>query len=615
MCGIAGFLDYEQKIVNRDVIIQNMSDTLKRRGPDENGCFELPKAVLIHRRLSVVDIENGKQPMKKTINGCDYIITYNGELYNTDDIKDELKILGYEFKSYSDTEVVLTAYIEWGEDCVKKFNGIFAFAIYNSNDETLFIARDRAGVKPFFYSFKNGIFVFGSEIKTLLASNLISRNVNRYGIAEVFLIGPGRTPGGTAFSDIEELKPGWCGTVSASHITLSCYWKLEAKEHTDTFDETVESLKALIYDSISRQLVSDVPLCCFLSGGLDSSIISAVAAESYRERGLEPITTYSVDYTDNEKFFSATAFQPNSDDYFIDIMVKHINSDHRKVVINNLDLADALYNSVRARDLPGMADVDSSLLLFCKEVKKTHTVALSGECADEIFGGYPWFRNKEVLYTEDFPWSGNTQIKSQLIMKDILTFDAEDYVKERYLDTVQSTPRLGYESAENIRMREMTMLNMKWFMQTLLDRKDRMSMYSGLEVRVPFCDHRIMEYAFNIPWSMKNYMNREKGLVRHTFKDILPEEIVYRKKSPYPKTHNPIYYNAVKSKLKEVIDNKNAPIFEIADRNQIIKLFESDADIFTKPWYGQLMNAPQIMAYLYMINSWLELYSVNICKD
>lgn len=611
MCGIAGWFDFKSDISGNERIFSAMSKTLARRGPDDYGSYISKNAVLLHRRLAVVDIENGKQPMYKMANGVEYIIVYNGELYNTDDIRAELKELGYRFEGHSDTEVLLFSYIEWGEACLDKLNGIFAFAIYNKDDKTLFLARDRAGVKPLFYHKYDSGIVFGSEIKTLLANPKVSSKVDRFGIGEIFLIGPGRTPGASAFCDINELKPGECAFFSEQGFEKRTYWSLTAKEHTDSLSETIEKVRWLVCDSIKRQLVSDVPLCCFLSGGLDSSIISATAAAEYKNDG-KTLTTYSVDYVDNAKYFKANVFQPNSDDYYIDIMRAAIGSSHRNVILDNTDVADALFNATLARDLPGMADVDSSLVLFCNEVKKTHTVAVSGECADEIFGGYPWYSNPDVLFADDFPWSGNTSLKSKLIADGLLVYDPTEYVYARYLETVQSAPKTGDENETDSRIKEVTMLNLKWFMQTLLDRKDRMSMYNGLEVRVPFCDHRIMEYAYNIPWEFKAYKGREKGLLRKAFDGILPDEIIKRKKSPYPKSHNPVYINRVLDFMKKLLNDSSAPLWEIASRSAVFNLIETEGSDFTRPWYGQLMNFPQIMAYLYATNIWLEEYNVDI---
>lgn len=615
MCGIAGWLNLKKDISQNQKIFDNMSKTIVNRGPDQGGLYISPNAVLLHRRLAVIDIDGGIQPMYKTCNNSEYIIVYNGELYNSTELKAELTENGMDFVTDSDTEIVLSAYIKWGKECPKHLNGIFAFAVYDKKSKSLFAARDRAGVKPFFYhyDYSSGSFIFGSEIKTVLAHPDVPRTVSRHGIGEIFLIGPGRTPGSSAFESIQELKPGESAVFDQNGLSKEFYWQLIAAEHTDTPDETAEKVRYLVTDSIKRQLVSDVPLSCFLSGGLDSSIISYIAASEYMKSGLR-LSTYSVDYTDNDKYFTPTVFQPNSDDHYIDIMTNTVNSHHTKIVLDNNDVANALYDATLARDLPGMAEVDSSLLLFCREVKKNHTVVLSGECADEIFAGYPWYSNPEVLYADDFPWSGNTETKSKLIRKELLNFDPTDYVYSRYKETVNSAPKTGLESKFDSRIKEVTILNLKWFMQTLLDRKDRMSMACGLEVRVPFCDHRIMEYAYNIPGEIKMLNGREKGLLRKAFEGILPNEIIHRKKSPYPKSHNPIYVKNVTDKVRDILNTPSAPIWEVANKKFVREILDTSASAFSRPWYGQLMNFPQIMAYIYAINLWLDFYDINIVK-
>ena len=613
MCGITGFMNFGRRVDEDGLkILHAMGETLNRRGPDDKGEFVSGFAAMAHRRLSVVDLKGGAQPMIRRRNGNTYAICYNGEIYNTDELRRELVKAGYEFSGHSDTEVLLCSYIEWGEKCAEKLNGIFAFTIYNGAREEFFFARDGGGVKPYFYTTAGGGFAFGSEIKALLKYPPVSADVDKFGVAELFLIGPGKTPGRTAFRDVLELEPGFCGTFSREGLNIHPYFAITAREHTDSLSDTIYTLRSLICDSIKRQLVSDVPLCTFLSGGLDSSIISYVAAKEFGESGRGKLTTYSVDYVDNDKYFKKSFYQPNSDGYYIKLMRDYIGSDHINTVLDNDDVGDALYESVLARDLPGMADVESSLLLFCREVKKTHTVVLSGECADEIFGGYPWFTNKEMLAAADFPWSGNTKIKAELVRDDYLKLDPEEYVYERYRKTVSEAPKTGSETPGDARIKEITMLNYKWFMQTLLSRKDHSSMCSGLEARVPFCDIRILQYAYNIPWDMKGYAGREKGLLRKAFEGLLPDEIVLRKKSPYPKSHNPIYTKNVENKIEKILDDANAPIFEIVKRGKLKELLDTKAAMFTKPWYGQLMNYPQILAYIYMINEWLKAYAVNI---
>jgi len=609
MCGIAGMIDWKNSLERQTTIFETMQMTLRKRGPDQKGLYIDSPAALIHTRLSVVDPENGRQPMFFFGGDEEYILIYNGELYNAFELRLELKNLGHRFLGHSDTEVLLHAYVQWKADCVERLNGIFAFAVWEKHSQRLFIARDRIGVKPFFYVLKDGVFLFASEMKALLAHPMVEPEIDIHSISEIMLIGPGRTPGYGVFRGIDELPPATCGFFDRNGFAPRRYWALEDEEHTDTFGQTVEKVRALVIDSIQRQLVSDVPVGTFLSGGLDSSIISSVANRYFQDRGME-LHTFSVDYKDNERFFKTNKFQPNSDGAFIERMNHYLGAKHHRILLDTGTLVEALYAAVDARDLPGMADVDSSLLLFCGEVKKHVTVALSGECADEIFGGYPWYRDKEIRERDGFPWAQSTGYRAGFLKPDLAgEIDAFSYVDERYHKTVEETSVLPDTDSRERRMKEMVNLNLRWFMQTLLDRKDRMSMYSGLEVRVPFCDYRIAEYLYTVPWEMKDYQNQEKGLLRMAMRDILPVEVLWRKKSPYPKTHHPAYLKAVSEKLREVIANPAAPILQLVRKEALEALLKSDNPV---PWYGQLMATPQTIAYFLQVNHWLEKYCIRI---
>ena len=405
------------------------------------------------------------------------------------------------------------------------------------------------------------------------------------------------------------MKPGWCGYFENNSLKLNRYWKLTDREHTENFEQTVEYVRYLVVDAIKRQMVSDVPIGTFLSGGLDSSIISSVCAKAYAEQGYT-LPTFSVGYVNNEKYFTPGKFQPNSDESFIQIMSGYLNTNHKKVQLGAPELVNALIDATKARDLPGMADVDASLLLFCGEIRKDVKVALSGECADEIFGGYPWYRDTEVRSAAGFPWSQNTEYRFSFLKKGLLNREsALEYVNARYQTTIDDCYILpGIYGAER-RMKEMVNLNINWFMQTLLDRKDRMSMYNSLEVRVPFCDHRIASYLYSVPWEFKDYNGQEKGLLRYAMRDYLPDEILTRRKSPYPKTFDPKYTELVSRMLWELIENHNEPIHKIVNKDALLCLIYDEQPW---PWYGQLMKTPQTIAYMLQLNCWLKEYNVNI---
>ena len=608
MCGIGGFVDYERDARRGGPILHGMKRTLTPRGPDAEGTYFDEDAALVHRRLIVIDPEGGKQPMHSPDRNT--IIIYNGELYNTPELRTELMSRGHEFVGHSDTEVLLHAYLEWKTDAFARLNGIFAFAIWEKRERRLTLCRDRLGVKPLFFApIRNGL-TFGSTIDTVLCHPEIEPALDEDGLRTLLLLGPARPPESGVFRQIKSLLPGHFAVLTPENFTDHVYWQLEAHEHEDDLPTTIERTHELICDAARRQLVSDVPLACFLSGGLDSSILSMLAAKDYAARG-ETLHTWSVDYRDNDKYFTKSIFQPNSDDSYIYQMVDFLGTHHHRVVLEPEALCAALLPATDARALPGMADVDSSLLLFCAAVKRGGTtVCLSGECADELFGGYPWYHREEILFEDTFPWSRSVGLRLGLLTPDAVR-NGEEFVRQHYRDTCDRAPKLSSDGKKAARMREMFVLNLDWFMATLLDRKDRMSMYSGLEVRVPFCDHRIVEYAYNMPWDFKSLEGREKGIVRRAFADELPKEIVYRKKSPYPKTCHPVYTRLCADYVCRIFEDNTSVAASLFDRNAVQKLMQRPESL-AEPWFGQLMRTPQIFAYIIQLDRWFRHYHVKI---
>lgn len=601
MCAIAGIIGLPVQPEVTDAMLATMA----RRGPDGNGTYKGNGCALLHSRLAIIDPDGGAQPMSLSWEGQRYILVYNGELYNTGELRQELLQCGHSFTGHSDTEVVLHAYAQWGADCTCRFNGIFAMAVWEEQSRRLFLARDRIGVKPLFYMLHDGGLLFASEIKTILRYPTVQPEMDAQGAAQLLLLGPGRIPGMTAFRNILELEPGQQAFYAEGRLDIRRYWYLADREHTDSFEQTAEKVRFLVEDAIRRQMVSDVPIGCFLSGGLDSSIITAVCAAE-----LPGLDTFSLDYQDNDKYFVAGKFQPNADSEYIRLMQQNINSQNHWTVLTPEELLQRLEPATVARDLPGMADVDLSLLAFCEDIRSHVKVALSGECADEIFGGYPWYRDPAVRDTAGFPWAQNTASRLKLLNPDLrASLDGEEFVQELYLDTVRAADVLPGTVPLERRMKEMVTLNFRWFMQTLLDRKDRMSMYHGLEVRVPFCDYRIAEYLYSVPWEFKDYQGKEKGLLRYAVRDLLPQQILHRKKSPYPKTHHPEYMRLVRGALERLLERKDAPLFALCRRDSVKELLDSDP---AWPWYGQLMTLPQTFAYLLQVEFWLEHYHVRI---
>lgn len=603
MCAIAGIIELKRS----EAVQRSMISTMLRRGPDDAGIYENGKCCLLHTRLAVIDPAGGHQPMKLEWAGERYAIAYNGELYNTGEVRRELEMLGHRFHTHSDTEVVLTAYTQWGSDCLHRLNGIFAFAVWEENAQRLFAARDRMGVKPFFYKLHEGGFLFASEIKTILAYPTVRAELDKEGAAQILLLGPGRTPGSGVFKDIYELEPGCCGYFQEGRLRTWRYWQLQDREHGDCFADTAEQVRFLVKDSIRRQMVSDVPIGTFLSGGLDSSLITAVCAQSKAGGKLK---TFSVDYENNDRYFVPGKFQPNADGHYIRLMEQYLGTDHHWTVLTPEQLLGAMEAATTARDLPGMADVDFSLLAFCGDIRREVKVALSGECADEIFGGYPWYRDPEVRALDGFPWAQNTAQRAGFLHSQIAEgLDAEEFVQDRYRQTLAECDILPGTDPEERRMKEMVNLNHRWFMQTLLDRKDRMSMYHGLEVRVPFCDYRIAEYLYGVPWEYKDYQGKEKGLLRHAMEGVLPHEVLWRKKSPYPKTYDPRYLELVSGQFKVLLEDNAAPLWQIVRKDAAAQLLSAE---YAWPWYGQLMKVPQTIAYFLQINIWLNIYKISV---
>ena len=611
MCGIVGWSNLKNNIRDYSDIMDEMIDTLKLRGPDSAGLKTYNHALMGHRRLIIVDPTGGMQPMTKIINNKEYTICYNGELYNTEEVRSDLISKGYKFDSYSDTEVLLTSYIEYGQKCADYLNGIFAFGIWDEYNQELFLCRDQLGIKPLFYSYIDGNLIFASEIKALLKHPYIDSIVDRDGLIELISLGPARTLNGAIFKDIKEIPPAHYLLFNKRGINLNEYWKLETMEHEDDIDTTKKKVREMLVEIIENQLVSDVPVCTFLSGGLDSSVISSVAFDKFKKDGLGVLNTFSIDYKDNEKYFKKNLYEPNSDPEYVKRMVEFLGSNHHNIVLNNIDLAHALDDATKAADLPGMADVDSSLYLFAKEVRKYATVALSGECADEVFGGYPWF-TREYDSIEIFPWANSIEYRKNILKPSLKDLPIEEYVKQTCRDSINKIDKLPKDSHEDRIIRELTYLNIKYQMLTLINRKDRMTMSNSLEGRVPYADKRLVQYAFNFPKDIKLLHGREKGLLREAVRGIVPDEIIDRKKSPYPKTHNPEYTREVSNMLKKILEDRSSPIHQIIDYDFVSNIVDTGGESFKEPWYGQLMTGPQVIAYLIQLNNWMKFYNVKL---
>ena len=596
MCGFVGLVSDNINREKANFALQK----LHHRGPDAEGAYNQEGVYLGHKRLAV--ISDGQQPFSFN----EFVMVYDGKLYNASELRDDLIKKGYHFEGQSDTEVLIKVWAEYGEAGLDKLNGVFAFAIWNKKNKTLFLCRDRLGVKPLFYCKKDKDFMVSSAIKSILHYFDINQ-VDANSLQEVLGLGPSHTPGNAIYKGVKELMGGSYLILQNNKITIKKYWSLNSESNSDSLADSIEKVRYLVEDSIKRQLVSDVPLCTFLSGGLDSTIITMVAKK--HKPNLE---SYSVDYEDNEKYFKKNDFQVSRDSRFIQEVVQETNILHHYEIVSNAQLARHLPTTLLLKDYPGMADIDSSLYCFSKKVKEKFNVALSGECADEIFGGYPWFYRE--TQQDGFPWIRNLQERSELLNDKYKSkLKLQEYVQARYQETLEAVPLNGSESAEEKKHKQMFFLNIKWFMQNLLERNDRITMGASLEVRVPFADHRLVEYLYNVPWEYKFLNNTEKGLLRQAFSDLVPESIRTRKKNPYPKTFNPQYLSMVQSLLLDSL-KEDSILHELFDKKILNGLISGKDDHMQTPWYGQLMTRPQLLAYLYQIHLWFKLYNLNLVE-
>lgn len=612
MCGFCGYVDSGK--IDDESIIQGMNRSLIKRGPNAQNVYVDGNVAIGHTRLSIIDITLGSQPMIKYFNDNKFVIAYNGEIYNTADLRDDLISRGHVFSTTSDTEVVLSSYIEFGDECVNYLNGIFSFVIFDKQRNRIFFARDRLGIKPLFYATINDKFIFASEIKSILEHPDVTPILDKDGIMELIGLGPAHTPGRTYFKNILEIKAGHIGVFENSKFSTKKYWDLTTKDCLVSEDEAIDEIHYLVCDATRRQLVSDVGVCTMLSGGLDSSILTKITNDY-----VPNITTFSINFLGNDNDFKANSYQMTKDSDYVKIMKDFLKTNHKTIEIENTCLFDLLENSMIARDMPGMADIDSSMFAFCNKISDNgFKVCISGECSDEIFGGYPWFYKEHLFYHDGFPWALSENLRTDILKDDIFNKnDLKEYVTSKRIETLKNVVYNSNDDFEN-RYRDINYLTIKWFMNTLLERTDRMSMANSLEVRVPFADHRIFEYVYNLPAKMKLGLSKsnntpiEKFLLRKAFEKELPNDVVYRKKSPFPKTYDPKYLKLVENKLEMILEDKTSPIHKIINSDFVMNLIKSHGETLTENLFGQLMTYPQTLAYLIQVNMWLEKYKPTI---
>ncbi|MET9016592.1 asparagine synthase (glutamine-hydrolyzing) [Streptomyces olivaceoviridis] len=613
MCGITGWVSFDRDLAAESATLHAMTETMACRGPDDRGTWTEGPAALGHRRLAIIDLPGGRQPMSLPTPEGTVALVYSGETYNFTELRRELADRGHRFTTDSDTEVVLHGYLEWGDAVAERLNGMYAFAVWDGRHDKLVMIRDRMGIKPFYYQPTADGVLFGSEPKAILANPLVRPRVTLDGLRELFVMV--KTPGHAFWDGMREVEPGTVVTVDRSGLSTRVYWRLETRPHTDDRDTTIATVRSLLDDIVRRQLVADVPRCTLLSGGLDSSAMTALAARQLAAQG-EKVRSFAVDFVGQADNFVADELRGTPDTPFVHDVARLAGTDHQDIVLEADALADPAVRAqvIRARDLPsGLGDMDSSLLLLFRAIREKSTVALSGESADEVFGGYLQFFDEEARRADTFPWlttmGRHFGEDADVVRADLAkSLDLESYVADGYRTAVAGIDRLDGESDFEYRMRQISHLHLTRFVRMLLDRKDRMSMAVGLEVRVPFCDHRLVEYVYNAPWALKSFDGREKSLLREAAADVLPRSVYERVKSPYPSTQDPRYARALQEQTKELLARPSHPVFDLVDRDRVRQAAEREAPVSTQAARRGLERALDLA-------QWLDLYSPELVLD
>nr|BFD86406.1 asparagine synthase (glutamine-hydrolyzing) [Streptomyces sp. Xyl84] len=610
MCGITGWVSFDRDLRSEAATLDAMTETMACRGPDDRGTWAQGPAALGHRRLAIIDLPGGRQPMSETTPDGTVALVYSGEAYNFTELRTDLTARGHRFTTDSDTEVVLRGYLEWGDGVAERLNGMYAFAVWDGRHDKLVMIRDRMGIKPFYYHPTPDGVLFGSEPKAILANPLVRPRVTLDGLRELFTFV--KTPGHAVWDGMREVRPGTVVTVDRGGLRTRVYWQLETRPHTDDRDTTIATVRSLLDDIVRRQLVADVPRCTLLSGGLDSSAMTALAARQLAEQG-EKVRSFAVDFVGQSDRFVADELRGTPDTPFVHDLARAADTDHQDIVLDAQSLADPEVRArvLRARDLPmGFGDMDASLYLLFRSIRDHSTVALSGESADEVFGGYLQFFDEEARRADTFPWlvrfTRDFGDDGDVMRPDLArALDLPAYVADGYRTAVSAIRRLDGESDFEYRMRQICHLHLTRFVRVLLDRKDRMSMAVGLEVRVPFCDHRLVEYVYNTPWSLKSFDGREKSLLREATADLLPRSVYDRVKSPYPSTQDPAYATALQNHVKDLLARPDHPVFELVDRERVRRAAHRDTPVSTQAARRGLEKTLDLAV-------WLDLYRPEI---
>ena len=504
----------------------------------------------------------------------------------------------------TDAHLVMAAYRKWGEDYPRHVEGPVVTCVMDVDEDALVLSRDRMGERPVFYATSGGSASFCDHPDMLLKAARAEPVVDADGLRELFGLGPARTPGRTYYRDILELEPGCALVIRGGETRIERYYRIEDRPHEDDASRTTARVRELLEGAVDD--VAPLTGAVMLSGGLDSTALTALL--SRRVKGLR---SFSVDYRDSAADFRGNAFRKELDAPYIQEAVRAFSTQHRDVILDQRDLAKGLARAVSLRGFPGMADIDASLMLLSEQISRYDRRVVSGECGDEVFGGYPWFRGEARL--DGFPWSGSLELRESLLLPEVREkLNIREYVGDLFATRkALADPGPSYPERER-RLRTMQRLCFEYFMTNLQERAVRMGEGAGIDILTPLCDERLAEYVYNVPWEMKFMNGQEKGLFRAAVSDLLPERLLRRTKSPYPKTCSPAFTQLVRRMAEEMLRDDDAPLFALVDRKKVRALVHSDLNPADTPWYGQLMAGPQLLGHLWQINRWMEERNIKI---
>ncbi len=523
-------------------------------------------------------------------NGEGVVVCYGGEVYNYQEIREALLKSGRRFRTNSDTEVVGLAYLEWGLDAFRRFRGMFAIALWDEQAGSLVLCRDQLGIKPLYFRTTSKSIVFASELRGLISGQR-HVEIDLEGACEILGLWPYRSPKSGTLRGIEELEPGTLMVVNSREKRFVQYWKLTQRDHSERIQETAEHVRALLELSVREQLTSDVPLTILLSGGVDSSAVAALAAAHWHRR--DNLKAYTLELPESATEFVPSEFRPELDAPFAKHMAEHIGIEMIRVSLTDHDVISGESTTTIARDMPDNGDLDTTLNALFACVAADFKVCLTGEGADEVFGGYPWAVSDRERPLTDFPWLESLCFPTDFIARP-LREQVREFQASAFATAVASAP-IDHRELSPLEAHERlsAYLDIAWFLPGQLERMDRISMWNGVEARVPFCTPETAEYCWNIPRRQKRYGGIEKGLLRLALGDVLPNRIRYRRKTSYPTANGSKYEAHLRTAVAFMLEDKFWPLIELIEPEVIRDVLEGRRHPpASRPsiWLGQLWS-------------------------